>query len=141
MGLDNINNYYDVKLKFKRLKETGILREKIKNAKFIESVKFKNYRFIKMDLMNKNGLLHLFKKEKFDYIIHLAAHAGVRYSFKNPQAYIDSNIVGFFNLLETCKIQKPKHLKFASSSSVYGNNKELPFSSEHKTDEPVSLYA
>jgi UDP-glucuronate 4-epimerase len=142
VGLDNINDYYDVNLKYARLKETGILKADItKNQSLITSNKFPNYKFIKLDLLDKNGLNKLFKKQKFDYIIHLAAQAGVRYSLKNPQSYIDSNILGFFNLLEQIKEYKPNNFIFASSSSVYGNNTRVPFSVNDKTDEPVSLYA
>ncbi|MFZ4590396.1 MAG: NAD-dependent epimerase/dehydratase family protein [Ignavibacteria bacterium] len=161
LGIDNVNDYYDVGLKYDRLRETGIsfnsefiihnseLKEEKKiNSKeskeeieFVQSEKYENYRFVKMDLMEKERLLKLFEIEKFDYVIHLAAQAGVRYSITNPQAYIDSNIIGFFNILEACSLHTPKHLIFASSSSVYGENKEIPFSTEHRTDHPVSLYA
>jgi UDP-glucuronate 4-epimerase len=144
VGLDNINKYYDTELKYDRLKETGISKDKIISSnriKLLRSENYKNYRFVKMDLLDKKNLLKLFEQEKFDYVVHLAAQAGVRYSLKNPQAYIDSNIVGFFNILEACRQNKPKHLIFASSSSVYGNNTEIPFSTSHKTDEPISLYA
>ncbi len=162
-GLDNINDYYDISLKHARLEETGIDTKKIQNLEsriqnlesgtnkdekdnineleFIQSWKFKNYRFIKLDLTDKDGLEKLFKKEKFDFVIHLAAQAGVRYSLVNPQTYIDSNITGFFNLLETCREYTPEHLIFASSSSVYGNNDKVPFSEDDNTDHPISLYA
>lgn len=152
-GLDNINDYYDVSLKYARLKKAGIDTTRInpdklgrkergiKGSGFIKSSKFENYKFIKLDLMDKTGLFELFRKEQFDYVVHLAAQAGVRYSLENPQAYIDSNITGFFNLLEVCREYPPKHLIFASSSSVYGNNDKVPFSEDDNTDHPVSLYA
>jgi UDP-glucuronate 4-epimerase len=149
IGIDNINDYYDIKLKYSRLKETGIPRnEIIKDRKYtnvkqqlVTSSLYPHYRFAKLDLLDKERLNELVKKEKFDYVIHLAAQAGVRYSLINPKVYIDSNIIGFFNLLEAIKEQKLKHFIFASSSSVYGNNAKVPFSIKDLTDEPLSLYA
>lgn len=140
VGLDNINNYYDINLKFARLTESGIEKEKIKYTTYIHSFVHKNYRFIQLDLIDKEGISRLFEKEKFDYVVNLAAQAGVRYSLENPQSYIDSNITGFLNILEACRSYPVKHLLFASSSSVYGANKKAPFSEDDRTDSPVSLY-
>ena len=125
-GLDNLNNYYNQKLKLDRLK---ILK------------KSKNFKFLKLDLRNRNKLFTIFNKFKFKKVINLAAQAGVRYSLKNPSAYIDTNIVGFGNLLEACRIYKCKHLVFASSSSVYGANNKIPFREKDNTDKPIQLYA
>ncbi|MFQ5455952.1 MAG: NAD-dependent epimerase [Nitrospirota bacterium] len=126
VGLDNLNDYYDVNLKLARL-------EKIKEEK--------SFRFIRMDIADKEAIATLFAREHFDIVVNLAAQAGVRYSLKNPQAYINSNIVGFMNILEGCRHNKVKHLVFASSSSVYGANTKMPFSVHHNVDHPVSLYA
>ena len=126
IGLDNINNYYDINLKKKRLK---ILK------------KYKNFTFHKTDLKNFKQINNLFKKYKFKYVINLAAQAGVRFSITNPQSYIDNNITGFLNILENCKIFKIKHLLYASSSSVYGANKKIPFSETDGVNHPISFYA
>jgi len=141
VGLDNINNYYDVNLKFSRLKETGILRDKIEYGKLIKSSLFDNYSFIKCDLCDKDRIDSLFKEEKFEKVINLAAQAGVRYSLDHPLEYINSNIVGFVNILEACRHNKIKHLLYASSSSVYGLNEKMPFSTSDNVDHPISLYA
>ena len=125
VGLDNLNNYYDVNLKIDRTKQ-------------LEGRK--NFRFVKMDLTDRDNTAVLFAKEGFDVVVHLAAQAGVRYSLTNPYAYIDSNIAGFLNILEGCRHNNVKHLVFASSSSVYGANTNMPFSVYHTTDHPVSLY-
>lgn len=141
IGLDNINDYYDVNLKYARLKISGIDKEKINYNKIIKSACLLSYSFIKLDLTDKENLFLLFKNENFDYVCNLAAQAGVRYSLENPYSYIDSNINGFMNILEACRYEKIKHLIFASSSSVYGMNEKIPFSTEDRTDNPVSLYA
>ncbi|MFK5882341.1 MAG: NAD-dependent epimerase [Sulfurospirillum sp.] len=141
VGLDNINDYYDRSVKYGRLERSGIQRDLIEYGKLISSVKFPNYKFIKLNLEDKDALVELFKKEKFDKVINLAAQAGVRYSLTNPDAYIQSNIVGFLNLLECCRHFDIKHLAYASSSSVYGLNKEQPFSTNVDVSHPVSLYA
>ena len=125
-GIDNLNDYYDVRLKKARL-------EQIQNIK--------NFRFFKISLEEKDTVLNLFHSEKFDYVVNLAAQAGVRYSLINPYAYVDSNIYGFLNILEGCRHNKIKHLIFASSSSVYGLNTKMPFSTHHNVDHPISLYA
>jgi UDP-glucuronate 4-epimerase len=126
VGLDNLNDYYDVNLKKSRLRELE------GNPRFT---------FYKLDLIDREGIEKLFSKNKFDYVVNLAAQAGVRYSLENPHAYIDCNIVGFLNILEGCRHNNIKHLVFASSSSVYGANTKMPFSVHHNVDHPVSLYA
>ncbi|MFQ5580378.1 MAG: NAD-dependent epimerase [Nitrospiria bacterium] len=125
VGLDNLNDYYDVRLKTERLKILG------GNARF---------RFLEMDLADKNGLDVLFQNERFDRVIHLAAQAGVRYSLKNPHVYIESNLAGFLHILEGCRHNGVPHLVYASSSSVYGANTGMPFSIHDNVDHPVSLY-
>ncbi len=135
VGVDSLSDYYDVRLKKSRLDEL----DKYHSEKSPETGSL--YRFIKLDISDKEPLFELFKSERFNYVFHLAAQAGVRYSLKNPQSYIDSNIQGFFNILEACRKYMPEHLIFASSSSVYGLNGQLPFSASHHTDHPVSLYA
>lgn len=141
VGLDNINDYYDLRIKYGRLSETGIRKEDIEEGKLVQSTKYPNYRFIKLGLEDKAGIDALCASEKFDMICNLAAQAGVRYSLKNPQAYIDSNIVGFMNILEASRHNKVKHLVYASSSSVYGLNQKMPFSTSDNVDHPISLYA
>jgi UDP-glucuronate 4-epimerase len=136
VGFDNINDYYDVQLKLDRLKELGI--EENDNQWISNKI---NLKFVKADLLEKDTLLDLFRVEKFDYVVHLAAQAGVRYSLEAPQKYIDSNITGFLNILECCRNYPVKHLVFASSSSLYGLNAKIPFSTEDRTDRPISLYA
>ena len=126
IGLDNLNDYYDPALKHARL-------ERIKHLT--------QFRFVKMDLADRDGIANLFKDEKFDRVIHLAAQAGVRYSIENPMAYIDSNLVGTATILEGCRHNKVQHLVYASSSSVYGMNEKMPFSTDDAVDHPVSLYA
>lgn len=126
IGIDNLNNYYDVNLKKARLNEL---------------YKHKNFIFIQENIKEKNIILDIFKKYKPDIVINLAAQAGVRYSLINPDAYVESNIIGFFNILEACRYYNVKHLVFASSSSVYGLNKKIPYSTQDRTDKPVSFYA
>ena len=141
VGLDNINDYYDPDLKYGRLKEQGFERTSVKESTLITSAKHKKLKFIKCSLEDTTTMNKLFSDEKFDYVCHLAAQAGVRYSIENPQAYVQSNIVGFLNIIENCRHHKIKHLVFASSSSVYGLNKSMPFNTSDHTDHPVSLYA
>ncbi|MGB6328770.1 MAG: NAD-dependent epimerase [Halarcobacter sp.] len=141
IGLDNINDYYDVNLKYARLKELGIDKNEIEDNKLISSKTFPNHKFIKMDLADTQSIYELFEKENFDAVCNLAAQAGVRYSIENPHAYIDSNIKGFMNILEACRHNDVKNLSYASSSSVYGLNKSQPFKTSDHTDHPVSLYA
>lgn len=139
IGLDNVNDYYDVSLKLDRLKETGI--EEAKTGELVTSSANKKYRFIKTDLENRPVVETLFNNEKFDVVINLAAQAGVRYSLENPHSYIKSNIIGFLNILEGCRHNNVSHLIYASSSSVYGSNKQMPFKVSDVVDHPVSLYA
>ncbi|MFV7790540.1 NAD-dependent epimerase [Aliarcobacter lanthieri] len=141
IGLDNINDYYDVNLKYARLNELGILKDKIKDNTLITSKIYPNHKFIKIDLSDTKDIYKLFENEKFDAVCNLAAQAGVRYSLENPHTYINSNIVGFMNILEACRYNNVKNLCYASSSSVYGLNKSQPFKITDKTDTPISLYA
>lgn len=141
LGLDNINDYYDIKLKYKRLLRAGIKKEKIQYAKFVKSDNNKNYRFIQLDLEDQYALQELFVNEKFDSVCHLAAQVGVRNSTKNPMKYVSSNIVGFLNILELCKRNKIQHLVYASSSSVYGLNEQFPSSENSSIAHPLSIYA
>jgi UDP-glucuronate 4-epimerase len=142
IGLDNINDYYDVNLKYARINELGIAR---KNAEqfntIIKSKNYSNFRFIRSDITDNDILSNLFDEERFDIVCNLAAQAGVRYSLENPKAYIDSNIVGFVNILECCRHYQVEHLVYASSSSVYGMNKKVPFATTDNVDHPISLYA
>jgi UDP-glucuronate 4-epimerase len=126
VGLDNLNDYYSVQLKRDRLARVQAQP---------------GFRFVQMDVADREGMARLFAEERFDRVIHLAAQAGVRYSLKNPHAYVDSNIVGFVNVLEGCRHAEVDHLVYASSSSVYGGNTRMPFSERHSVDHPVSLYA
>lgn len=140
VGLDNINDYYNVRLKYSRLAETGIEENDIRAGIPILSSKYPLYRFIKQDLKDHVFLSRLFKNEKFESVCHLAAQAGVRYSLENPYSYAESNLVGFINVIEACRLHRIKHLVYASSSSVYGLNQSMPFSVQSDTDHPVSLY-
>jgi nucleoside-diphosphate-sugar epimerase len=126
VAIDNLNDYYDVNIKYWRL-------EQLK--------KYDNFKFIKMDISDKESIMNLFKEESCEVAVNLAAQAGVRYSITNPDAYISSNLIGFYNILEACRHYPVKHLVYASSSSVYGSNKKVPYSTEDKVDNPVSLYA
>jgi UDP-glucuronate 4-epimerase len=126
VGLDNLNDYYDVNLKHNRLKRL---------------TSHANFRFVQLDVADRPGMAALFAAEKFDRVIHLAAQAGVRYSLQNPHAYVDSNLIGFVNVLEGCRHSQVQHLVYASSSSVYGGNTKMPFSEHDSVDHPVSLYA
>lgn len=141
VGLDNINDYYDVNLKYSRLEELGINRKdaEVFNKKCNSTLE--GFSFIRMNLEDREELPKLFENEKFDIVCNLAAQAGVRYSLENPETYIDSNLVGFLNILECCRNNAIKHLVYASSSSVYGLNKKIPFSTDDNVDHPISLYA
>ncbi len=141
VGLDCINDYYDINLKYDRLAYAGIERNKIAYNKLIISEKHPNYSFIQLKLEDKENLDNLFAEQKFDKVCNLAAQAGVRYSLTNPDAYINSNIVGFLNILESCRHHNIKHLAYASSSSVYGLNGKSPFATSDNVDHPISLYA
>jgi UDP-glucuronate 4-epimerase len=141
-GIDNINDYYDPKLKFERLNELGFTQAASKLFKNeVQSAKFNSLRFSRIDLVDYESIDNLFKQEQFEVVCNLAAQAGVRYSIENPKAYIDSNISGFLNILEGCRNHKVKHLVYASSSSVYGENKKVPFETTDNVDHPISLYA
>jgi len=141
-GIDNINDYYDPKLKFDRLKELGFNQTETKLFKNeVQSAKFNSLRFSRIDLVDHESIDDIFKQEQFELVCNLAAQAGVRYSIENPKAYIDSNISGFLNILEGCRNHKVKHLVYASSSSVYGENKKVPFETTDNVDHPISLYA
>ncbi len=141
VGIDNINDYYDINLKYGRLKDLGLEQKQILEKSFAISTKFPKHKFIKLDISNKEEMEKLFSQEKFDAVCNLAAQAGVRYSLENPHAYIQSNVVGFMNILEGCRHNGVKNLCFASSSSVYGLNQSQPFKTSDHTDHPVSLYA
>jgi UDP-glucuronate 4-epimerase len=140
-GIDDINAYYDVNLKYGRLTRDGIDLQKARSGANVQSWKYPGYAFKKIDLENQVGLQELFKNQKFDRVCHLAAQAGVRYSLTNPGSYIQSNIVGFLNVLESCRHHAVQHLLYASSSSVYGLNTKYPFSTHDNVDHPVSIYA
>ncbi len=141
VGVDSINNYYDVSLKVARLEAAGISRKSIAYQERVQSSSHPGYQFVQLKLEDGIALEKLFRETSFELVINLAAQAGVRYSLKNPRAYIDSNVVGFVNILENCRHYKIEHLVYASSSSVYGLNTEMPFSTDHPVDHPVSLYA
>lgn len=146
VGLDNINDYYDQNVKYGRLQRAGII-DNLEDGKdilynvLLQSDRYEKYHFIKMNLEDKEAMEKLFEKEKFDAVCNLAAQAGVRYSLTNPDAYMGSNIIGFMNILECCRHYGVKNLSYASSSSVYGSNEKLPFSTSDSVDHPISLYA
>lgn len=139
IGLDNINTYYETDLKYARLAELGIKKDDLNYNSLLNGNPF--IKFILLDIQDAGNLNSLFATQKFDIVIHLAAQAGVRYSITNPRDYIDSNIIGFYNILEACRNFPVNHLVFASSSSVYGNTDDIPFSENQNTDLPVSFYA
>jgi len=144
VGIDNLNTYYDIKLKLDRLKQLGFNPEQVDNIsqhELLDSAKEKNLRLYRTDLENKEKIEQIFTKEQPDFVFNSAAQAGVRYSLENPHTYIDSNICGFINILENCRQHQIKHLVYASSSSVYGSNKQMPFSVHQNVDHPISLYA
>jgi len=144
VGLDNINDYYDVNLKYDRLAAAGISRDAVLSnptGKRIPSTQYPKYHFTKASLEDRDTILQIFKENQFDAVVNLAAQAGVRYSIINPHSYIQSNIVGFANILEGCRHHGVKHLAYASSSSVYGLNERMPLSTSDNVDHPISLYA
>ncbi|MET7030272.1 NAD-dependent epimerase [Sediminicola luteus] len=143
IGIDSINDYYDQGLKFGRLQELGVAKAEAETPlkKCLSSKHGSKFSFVRLNLEDKENLSNLFEKEKFNVVCNLAAQAGVRYSLENPSAYVDSNIVGFVNLLECCRHHQIEHLVYASSSSVYGLNKKVPFSTNDNVDHPISLYA
>ncbi len=141
IGLDNLNDYYDVNLKYGRLETLGIFKENVDWYRFVRSLGYPSFRFIRMNLEDKHAMQMLFANERFDKVVNLAAQAGVRYSIENPYVYVESNVEGFLNVLEGCRHYKVKHLVYASSSSVYGLNGKVPFSEKDSIAHPVSLYA
>ena len=143
IGIDNINDYYETKLKFDRLKQLGFKKPQVQKFNQIcKSDKFnENLIFVRTNLEDESNLKKLFQKFNFDIVCNLAAQAGVRYSISNPKAYVDSNIVGFLNILECCRHFSVKKLVYASSSSVYGMSEKIPFNENLQIDKPVSLYA
>jgi len=141
IGIDSINDYYNQRLKNARLYESGVDPDLTNYNKEIQSIKYPGYRFIKINLEDKEALSRLFEKEHFDKVCHLAAQAGVRYSIEKPDSYINSNLVGFANILECCRHHGVRHLIYASSSSVYGGNEKVPYSEDDRVDNPLSLYA
>ena len=141
VGLDSINDYYDVDLKYARLADTGIIKEEVKDGILVQSHSLPGYRFVRMDLTDREGIDHLFRTEGFTHVLNLAGQAGVRYSIENPYSYIQSNVVGFLNILEGCRHHGLPRLVYASSSSVYGMDPHVPFKESDRTDSPVSLYA
>ncbi len=141
VGLDNINSYYDVELKYARLADAGISRQNIEDGKLVESSLYPSYRFVKLDLTDREGLERLFTKERFSVVVNLAAQAGVRYSIENPYTYVESNVMGFLNILENCRHHSVQHLVYASSSSVYGLDDHDHYAESDQVDSPVSLYA
>lgn len=140
VGIDSLNDYYDPELKFARLRELGIEPALITKQTIVKSDK-SDFRFIQLNIEDYTALLKLSELEKFDVVVNLAAQAGVRYSIENPRAYIDANVTGFFNVIEVCRHTRVKHLVYASSSSVYGLNRSVPFKESDRVDHPVSLYA
>ncbi len=141
VGLDSLNDYYTIQLKYDRLAQGGIACSHWQEGEMLQSATHSGYRFVKMNLVDQTRLTALFAAECFDVVVNLAGQAGVRYSIENPYAYAQSNLLGFLNLLENCRHYPVKHLVYASSSSIYGMNEKVPYSEEDKTDEPVSLYA
>jgi UDP-glucuronate 4-epimerase len=141
VGIDNINSYYAPELKFGRLAELGIVENEVDWDTTTRSTKYPKFHFVRMNLEDRKALPKLFETERFDRVINLAAQPGVRYSIENPWAYVESNLVGFMNVLECCRNYGIEHLVYASSSSVYGGNEKTPFSEEDNVDSPVSLYA
>ncbi|WP_266202616.1 NAD-dependent epimerase/dehydratase family protein [Pontibacter kalidii] len=141
VGLDNLNSYYDPELKYERLTQQGFNREEISQGTLVQSIKAPNLYFTQLDIADAPALQQLFGEHRFDIVVNLAAQAGVRHSLDHPEEYVTSNLVGFANVLECCRHHRIKHLLFASSSSVYGLNRQIPFSTNHRTDAPVSFYA
>lgn len=141
VGIDNINAYYDVNLKYGRLNTLGIERDNVDWYKFTQSTKYSRFRFLRINLEDRQAMRMLFANGGFDKVVNLAGQAGVRYSIENPYAYVESNIDGFLNILEGCRHYEIKHLVYASSSSVYGLNGKVPFSEKDGIAHPISLYA
>jgi UDP-glucuronate 4-epimerase len=140
-GIDNLNSYYTVSLKNARLVELGVDVNKIDDGQSVRSAVYQQLEFIKLNLEDRERLPRIFERGQFDVVVNLAAQAGMRHSIEEPFSYIDSNIVGFTNILECCRHNQIKHLVYASSSSVYGSNTKVPFAETDRTDNPVNLYA
>lgn len=141
VGLDSINDYYDPRVKYGRLQQAGISETDIPFNTMLQSATLPGYRFVRMQLEDSAAIQTLFRTERFDAVCNLAAQAGVRYSLENPRAYVDANIIGFLNMLEACRDHGVSNFSYASSSSVYGLNESLPFSTHDNVDHPISLYA
>lgn len=141
VGIDNINAYYDVRLKYAKLPILGIAEEQVQPNVILQSNKHKNFKFSKIDITDRFHIEELFRLEKFDIVVNLAAQAGVQYSIQNPHSYIENNIMGFINLIDAAKTNNIKHFVYASSSSVYGNREDVPFKETDNVDNPISLYA
>ncbi|NQY28276.1 MAG: NAD-dependent epimerase [Flavobacteriaceae bacterium] len=139
VGIDNINDYYDVELKYARLNDLGIAKDQA--SIFLNESSNGSFKFIRIGLEDRENLTEIFKNNDFDTVCNLAAQAGVRYSIENPHTYVESNLVGYLNLLENCRNFQIKHLVYASSSSVYGLNEKIPFSTKDRVEKPISLYA
>ncbi len=141
VGIDNINSYYNVNLKYDKLPLLGIDEVNLWPNKLFQSKIHSNFRFAKIDITDRYQIEELFRREKFDVVVNLAAQAGVQYSLQNPHTYIENNITGFINLIDAAKTKGVKHFVYASSSSVYGNREEVPFKEDDRVDNPISLYA
>lgn len=141
VGIDNINDYYDPNLKYGKLPTLGIDKTQIENNKVYASDKHPNFKFVKLNICDRNKLEDLFQYENFNMVCHLAAQAGVHYSNQNPHTYIENNVSGFINILDACHKSKVKHLIYASSSSVYGNRNDIPFKETDSVNKPISIYA
>ncbi len=141
LGLDNINDYYDTRLKWARLAESGIEQSRTIYGQSVTSTTYPNYAFVQMDLADRKSMEALFDNHPFQVVVNLAAQAGIRYSLENPHSYADSNLTGFLNILEGCRKIKVEHLVYASSSSVYGLNAKMPLDTHDHTQHPISLYA
>ena len=141
IGTDNINDYYDVNLKYARLAEWGIEREEIRYNRLVPSRTVEKASFIQLNLEDTENVMSLLREYDIKVVCHLGAQAGVRYSIENPMAYVNSNVIGFTNILEACRMKQVEHLVYASSSSVYGMNARMPFSTHDAVDHPVSFYA
>lgn len=141
VGIDSLNEYYNILLKYGRLADMGITRHNFTEGELVSSERYSHFKFAKMSIEDTTKLKRLFEEERFDIVINLAAQAGVRYSLENPYAYVSSNVMGFVNILECCRQYPVRHLLYASSSSVYGSNTKIPFCEDDDTNDPVSLYA
>jgi UDP-glucuronate 4-epimerase len=141
VGIDNINDYYSTELKYDRLKASGIRQNEVSYGESVQSTEWAGYSFVKLDLTDLTGMMKLFEEEKFDLVVHFAAQAGVRYSIENPASYVQSNMVGFLNILEACRHHRINRLVYASSSSIYGMSEKPLLSVSDRVDHPISLYA